>query len=156
MFLVYMFSTACITAYRSDRPAKENMRLMRSLRNDLLCITDNITYCPGQWDGFCRPVYMVELGYMRCMDYWIRLSRKYGQNTLLYRGDIYDVATGKVIGHVTRESGWSGKTKPTHPRWIYLGDNRYCMLDTSVSLSMLDTLATWSSGHIAPLTGSVD
>jgi hypothetical protein len=133
-----------ITAYRSDRCMADNRRLMKSLRNDLLTQNYKPRPCISRWYGVRRPIYMI-YSYPWNVKFFLDLSKKYGQNTLIFWGDVYDVATGRVIGKVS-ENGLKNKTKPEHPRWVYLGSNTYILLDTSVPLDLLDTLTTWSSG----------
>ncbi len=126
---------------------------MKSLRDDLLTKNYDPRYCGSRWNGLRRPIYVIEIypwhPYPWDFKFFLDLSRKYGQNTLIFQGYVYNIATGNVIGKVTREEFLKGK--PEHPRWIYMGDNVYLVLEFSASVELLDTLTAWSSGHIAPL-----
>ena len=132
----------------------ENRRLMKSLRNDLVALDYKPIHCVSHWDGLLRPIYMM-YGYSCHVNDLLNLSRKYGQNTLICLGDVYDVATGTVIGQVTREE-FVKEVSPNHTRWIYISDNINCYIvfEFSISFELMNTLTAWSSGHAAPYLGT--
>jgi hypothetical protein len=143
-----------ITAWREDSGENENRRLMKSLRNDLVALDYKPIQCVSHWDGLSRPIYMM-YGYSCHVHDFLNLSRKYGQNTLICLGDVYDVATGNVIGQVTRED-FLKEVSPHHTRWIHISDNINCYIvfEFSISFELMNTLAAWSSGRVAPSPGA--
>ena len=145
---------AYITAYRRDRRKSENMQLMESLKNDLAKVVGPTEFsCViARLAGWWKPIYIANVNGWLLINGWLRiddflaLSRKYGQNTLIFCDSIIDVTTGKEIGKV-REVHVRSKTKPEHPRWVHLGGDKYILLETSVPLELMDTLHAWSSGR---------
>jgi hypothetical protein len=120
---------------------------MESLKDDLakiVCKTDFIR-CISRCAGWRRQVYLVSVNdWLSHLNDFLALSRKYGQNTLIVSNYIFDVATGKKIGNVSTVY-LRTKTKPTNQRWVYLGNNTYLLLETSVPLELMDTLHVLSS-----------
>ena len=144
---------AHITAYRRDRCRSENIQLMKSLKDDLAKVV-----CPTEFScfiahlsGWWKPIYIVNVNGWLLIDDFLALSRKYGQNTLLFCNYVIDVTTGKEIGRV-REVHTRSKTKPKHPRWVHLGGDKYILLETTIPLELMDTLNSWSSGRVAHST----
>lgn len=139
----YTSDFAYITAYRNDRRESENRRLMKSLKHDLLTKGHKLIHCMSSWYGRWQPIYIIF--HPLDIQFFLDLSRKYGQNLLLFRGDVYDVATGNVIGKVNETYR---KTPPgkKHPRWICMNNYFYVRLDFSESVNIFNTLNAWSSG----------
>ena len=115
--LDYIRDVACITAYRADRGRVTNRKLMDLLKKDMLFGDGKITRCVSMWNRKLREVFIVHiLPRPQVLRTLLNLSRKYGQDTLIYFGRVYDVASGRVLGRFTRATFYT--YKPNVPYWI--------------------------------------
>jgi hypothetical protein len=139
-----------ITAWKEEETIKNNIKSMQALKKKLIALDHKPYPCLMYWHGSLRPMYWMH-GYTWHIKKYIDLSKKYGQPTLICLGDIYDVASGKVIGEVYDSDVYRHTTRRSkHPRWIYVGMNCYVLLHCTESVDTYDTLAALSSGRPVP------
>jgi len=94
-------------------------RLKEELENEGLKPT-RLYYKRDNWYGM---IYMVPIA-PADLKFMLKISREYSQDTLIFLGRLYDVATGRMIGEFTRATFYT--EKPDVPSWIEINqpDNR--------------------------------
>jgi len=93
--LDYLRDVAIISAWRKDRDEYENSRLMLSLEEDLFRNGYTPQYCESMLGGRPHDVYIVQIcSEPQELKTLFDLARKYGQDTMIYAGCLYDVSSG--------------------------------------------------------------
>ena len=145
-----LFGYSYLTAWKDGETIANNIKSMQALRDELVALDQEPYPCLMYWQGILSPMYWIHCYWLGVEDY-LALAKKYGQPTLICLGDIYDVASGKVVGAVYDSDVYRDTTQqPQHPRWIYVGMNCYVLLHCTESVDTYDTLAALSAGRPGP------